>query len=98
MAANGSDTFTAEELREALERYCPDSAETIPQMALNLIADIKAHREPEYEDGSYYLGSDDIVWQYDEQNHAWYSFVDNALHVFNDPGRPLRKLVPEIEV
>ena len=87
---NGAATVTVAELDDYWHRHGWDSHEKI---TANMVADIKAHREPEYEEGAVYRDAYGEIWQYG--NKTWRAFGTLAVAKFGLPKRPLRKLVPE---
>ena len=87
---NGAATVTVAELDDYWHRQGWDSHEEI---TAQMVADIKSHREPEYEEGAVYRDAYGEIWQY--ANTGWRIFGTPAVAKFETPKRPLRKLVPE---
>ena len=88
-----NDTVTVAELDDYwCRKGFRDSHEKI---TVNMVADIKAHREPEYEEGAVYRDAYGEIWQYG--NSTWRIFGSPAVAKFETPKRPLRKLVPEAD-
>ena len=91
---NSSDTVTVEELKGYYKRRGWNG--TFEAKTRRLVEDIRNHREPKYELGSYYMDADGRVWalgMYPDGEEYWASFDDAADHLFNEPKRPLDKLL-----
>jgi hypothetical protein len=73
------------------------------ELAYALIAYAKAHREPEYEDHGIYQDACGNVWMYFEPDPdgewtepVWNAIGDANTYPYDEPARPLSKLVAEI--
>lgn len=91
------ETFTEAELRESMARIRFVASKLLSKQ---IVADIIAHREPEYEVGEIYQDSlgrrfvrrTDAIWSWTLVLPEVGDLAGNHLHGY--PVRPLRKLVP----
>lgn len=102
------EIFTAGELEASLGRVSiyvrPDGLAsagsylgkaTYPDaLARDLLRDMNAHREPEYEGDAHYMDADGAVFQYDADDRKWWAAGDSWSIAFGMPARPLRKMEP----
>lgn len=98
ISVGDNDTITVRELVEAFQRrYRFFTKEQAAERAHTVMADIVAHREPEYEVGEVYRDAYREIWQYlpGVSGKPWRIFGSGERFRYETPKRPLRKLVPE---
>lgn len=98
------ETITRDELAEALSRFLREHRAEVVVMespegaAAALVADIAAHREPEYEPGEIYQDAGGVQFYRlceFEDGRPWLDIEADEAVRHATPVRPLRKLVPE---